>query len=302
MSFKGYRFFGNRVLVTVCRQAVGAPTIDYCFTGDADGNRYEGLAVSVETRRRNEHGEHVSQRALVIATRNLRVARCFDPQKYRREWRRIRFQAGLARRLGLWHYLTNPSVRSTSGIVAESMSKLLDMLGFEPTIEQQAMMAQQLAVNPVPIEVKATVQIDDAAAESMDEARKRYQAIFHICTRCQRRNFMGRPLHNVGNRQMVCIDCFCFITGIDERDPLKDRTARSGDSCYLTTDEWQQLKQAEEDDSGVQIEATSQQAEERMVRNHLLYPPPRCICTSVQREVCAWNPACPAHGSDAPYC
>jgi hypothetical protein len=49
-----------------------------------------------------------------------------------------------------------------------------------------------------------------------------------LCDRCGRRNFMGQPMHVIGGRAEVCIDCFCFLTGMDERDPLTDPTARSG--------------------------------------------------------------------------
>lgn len=58
---------------------------------------------------------------------------------------------------------------------------------------------------------------------------------------CERPNYMGRPLLHVGNRQLVCIDCFYFITGIDSRDPAVERTARSGDPAHLTLEEWCRL-------------------------------------------------------------
>lgn len=53
------------------------------------------------------------------------------------------------------------------------------------------------------------------------------------CSRCRRRNFMGRPLHKMGSGCMACIDCFCFLTGIDARDPVEDATARSGSGQYV---------------------------------------------------------------------
>jgi hypothetical protein len=53
-----------------------------------------------------------------------------------------------------------------------------------------------------------------------------------VCMRCERLPFLGRRL-NVGNNQMVCIDCFAFVTGIDDRDPIEAPTARSGDPRYV---------------------------------------------------------------------
>lgn len=52
------------------------------------------------------------------------------------------------------------------------------------------------------------------------------------CDHCKHRGFMGRLLL-MGNNQKVCIDCFCFLTGTDDRDPLTDPTARSGSGDYV---------------------------------------------------------------------
>lgn len=57
-----------------------------------------------------------------------------------------------------------------------------------------------------------------------------------LCDRCEREPYLGRLL-NVGNRQMVCVDCFAFVTGIDDRDPIEDPTARSGDPRYVASSE-----------------------------------------------------------------
>lgn len=57
-----------------------------------------------------------------------------------------------------------------------------------------------------------------------------------LCVRCEREPWMGRLL-NVGNRQLVCVDCFAFVTGIDDRDPIEDPTARSGDPRYVASSE-----------------------------------------------------------------
>ncbi|MGH2940345.1 MAG: hypothetical protein ACRDPE_19740, partial [Solirubrobacterales bacterium] len=63
-----------------------------------------------------------------------------------------------------------------------------------------------------------------------------------LCSRCDRRGFMGRLLKmGVGPRKWVCIDCFSFLSGVDPRDPVEERTARSGDPFYLTVDEWRQM-------------------------------------------------------------
>lgn len=43
------------------------------------------------------------------------------------------------------------------------------------------------------------------------------------CTRCGRPNFVGQRLNKVGSGEEVCIDCFCFLSGIDHRDPLTDQ-------------------------------------------------------------------------------
>lgn len=56
------------------------------------------------------------------------------------------------------------------------------------------------------------------------------------CTRCGRPNYMGQPLHRMGRRVRVCIDCFCFLSGIDPRDPVTDATARSGTPDYIPRD------------------------------------------------------------------
>lgn len=55
-----------------------------------------------------------------------------------------------------------------------------------------------------------------------------------FCNRCERDAWMGRLL-NVGNDQLVCVDCFAFVTGIDDRDPIDDPTARSGDPRYVAS-------------------------------------------------------------------
>jgi hypothetical protein len=57
-----------------------------------------------------------------------------------------------------------------------------------------------------------------------------------LCPRCERPPFLGRLL-NVGNDQFVCVDCFAFVTGIDDRDPIEDPTARSGDPRYIARSE-----------------------------------------------------------------
>lgn len=53
----------NKLLITTCHQAQGAPFIDECLTTDADGNRYKGYAILLDFYKRY---------AIVFAWRRLK--------------------------------------------------------------------------------------------------------------------------------------------------------------------------------------------------------------------------------------
>lgn len=65
MDFKGYKM--GKLLITTTIQATHAPLVDTCSSRDQAGNQYKGLAILLKPWARNEFGESLSQRALVLA-------------------------------------------------------------------------------------------------------------------------------------------------------------------------------------------------------------------------------------------
>lgn len=57
------------MIVTTCIQGTCRRIVDRAFTQDREGNRYESVAIILSPWRRNEWGEYLSQRVLVIGWR-----------------------------------------------------------------------------------------------------------------------------------------------------------------------------------------------------------------------------------------
>jgi hypothetical protein len=65
--FRAQRF--GRLIVTTCIQGTCYRIVDEATTLDREGNRYASKAIILRPWRRNEWGEYLSQRALVIGWR-----------------------------------------------------------------------------------------------------------------------------------------------------------------------------------------------------------------------------------------
>lgn len=233
-GFKGYRYLGNQLMITTCKQPTGAKIFDYCYVGDADRNRYEGIAILMFPSRKNEYDEHESQRALVIAISNRRLAQWLDPHKYSGKWRVAKLRVGLMRSVGLIPYLTNPALRQITNAVVTTGEELMDSIPAIATMQSQAdheaAFTELMELLDVPLEQHDEWRM--VAESPPDEPVALDQSVEPPrCQRCKRKPFCGR-LHEMSPGQRVCIDCFSYLTGIDDRDPVEDRTARSGDPAY----------------------------------------------------------------------
>lgn len=64
---KGYKIW--RLIFTSCIQGIGAPLIDKAFIRDKEGNGYKAIAILLLPWKKNQYGESLIQKALVIGWR-----------------------------------------------------------------------------------------------------------------------------------------------------------------------------------------------------------------------------------------
>lgn len=68
--FRGWYFW--RVILTTCITNLGAPFIDNAFIRDYEDNIYSGKVFLLMPWKKNEFGEHISQRAFVVGWQKKR--------------------------------------------------------------------------------------------------------------------------------------------------------------------------------------------------------------------------------------
>jgi hypothetical protein len=67
MKNRGMRLW--KLIFTHCTQPTGAQPLDQAWVTDADGYRYTAVAILARPWRRNQYGERLRDRALVIGWR-----------------------------------------------------------------------------------------------------------------------------------------------------------------------------------------------------------------------------------------